>query len=404
MASVKIILRKDKTNAAGEAPLYIRVIKDRNTRFVSLGLKILPKDWNEEKMLVRKSHLKYMALNNFLSKKKSEAMGSALELETKHRSINARKLKEVIVGKQAQNFFDFVEEKSLIREKSLKYCTRKLYKYASEHLEGFVGHRDLYFDDITPAFLMDFENYLAGKCNLSPGSIEVILRFMKSTFNRAVNSDVISYNEYPFHRYKIKYHKAVRNYLSEEQLKQFCDFPVKEGSRYSIIKDMFIFSSFSGGLRFSDIVTLKWEHYDRADQRILKQLQKTGLKHQFKLTPTGITILERYHTKESKPTDYIFPLLKRNMPTDNSSDEYSKRIGYQNQYADQFLSEAGKKLKLPFSLSFHLSRHTFATRALMKGVRIEYVSKILGHSNIQTTQIYAKTISEEIDKAMAILD
>lgn len=271
MASVKIILRKDKVNAACEAPLYIRVIKDRNTKFVSLGLKISVKDWNDEKMLVRKSHPKYMALNNFLSKKKSEAMGSALELETKNRSVNTRKLKEAILGKQAQNFFAFAEEKSIQRDRSLKYGTQKLYNYSLSHLEAFVGHRDLYFDDITPAFLMDFENFMASRLKLSPGTIEVILRFLKSTFNRAVNSDVISYNDYPFHRYKIKYHKSARNYLTEEQLQQFVDTPVKPGTSMEIFKDMFIFSAFSGGLRFSDVVTLKWEHYDKTEQRVFKQ-------------------------------------------------------------------------------------------------------------------------------------
>jgi site-specific recombinase XerD len=60
----------------------------------------------------------------------------------------------------------------------------------------------------------------------------------------------------------------------------------------------------------------------------------------------------------------------------------------------------GKMLKLPFSLSFHLSRHSFATNALNNGMRIEHVSKLMDHTNISTTQIYAKIISEELDKAV----
>jgi site-specific recombinase XerD len=60
----------------------------------------------------------------------------------------------------------------------------------------------------------------------------------------------------------------------------------------------------------------------------------------------------------------------------------------------------GKMMKLPFSLSFHLSRHSFATNALNNGMRIEHVSKLMDHTDISTTQIYAKIISEELDKAV----
>jgi integrase/recombinase XerD len=60
----------------------------------------------------------------------------------------------------------------------------------------------------------------------------------------------------------------------------------------------------------------------------------------------------------------------------------------------------GTTMELPFTLSFHLSRHSFATNALNNGMRIEHVSKLMDHSNISTTQIYAKIISEELDKAV----
>ena len=68
----------------------------------------------------------------------------------------------------------------------------------------------------------------------------------------------------------------------------------------------------------------------------------------------------------------------------------------------QKLRRIGKDMELPFGLSFHLSRHTFATNALNNGMRIEYVSKLLDHSDIGITQIYGKVISEELDKAVEL--
>ena len=64
------------------------------------------------------------------------------------------------------------------------------------------------------------------------------------------------------------------------------------------------------------------------------------------------------------------------------------------------MTHIGEKLKLPFKLSFHVSRHTMATRALNKGMRIEHVSKLLQHSDLGVTQIYARIINEELDKAV----
>jgi site-specific recombinase XerD len=68
--------------------------------------------------------------------------------------------------------------------------------------------------------------------------------------------------------------------------------------------------------------------------------------------------------------------------------------------ANWHLKKLGEKIKLPFDLSFHLSRHSFATNALNNGMRIEHVSKLMDHRDISTTQVYAKIISEELDKAV----
>ena len=74
MASVKIIIRNDKINQkTGLAPLYIRIIKDRTSKFISLGIKIEPKYWNEEKMNIRKGATNYQELNNFIIQKRAEA-------------------------------------------------------------------------------------------------------------------------------------------------------------------------------------------------------------------------------------------------------------------------------------------------------------------------------------------
>lgn len=163
---------------------------------------------------------------------------------------------------------------------------------------------------------------------------------------------------------------------------------------------MFIFAVYAGGLRFSDVVTLKWENFNEKEQRITKGIRKTGRLHNFKIGQQAIDILHQYKTELAKPTDFIFPIIEDQELFEMNKDTEAQIINAKNILCGQKLRRIGKDLEFPFSLSFHLSRHTFATNALNNGMRIEYVSKLLDHSDIGITQIYAKVISEELDKAV----
>ena len=81
MASIKLILRHNKLDKSGDAPLYIRVIKDRKTKFISLGVKLNPKVWDEDKQIVKKKHTNSTRLNAFLSQKVADAQGEVADLE-----------------------------------------------------------------------------------------------------------------------------------------------------------------------------------------------------------------------------------------------------------------------------------------------------------------------------------
>lgn len=163
---------------------------------------------------------------------------------------------------------------------------------------------------------------------------------------------------------------------------------------------MFIFAVYAGGLRSSDVVSLKWQDYNEKEQRITKTIRKTGRTHQFKIGQNAINILHQYKTAISEPTDFVFPIIE-DVELFDANEEYQAHIiNAKNILCGQKLRRLGKDMELPFGLSFHLSRHTFATNALNNGMRIEYVSKLLDHSDIGITQIYAKVISEELDKAV----
>lgn len=163
---------------------------------------------------------------------------------------------------------------------------------------------------------------------------------------------------------------------------------------------MFLFSAFGGGLRISDVMLLQWKCYDEETQKITKVIQKTQKQHSFKLGAKSVAILNKYKPKTIDPEAFIFPVLDNPERIFNDEKYKSTRIRSKVRLGDVHLKKMGEDLKLPFNLHFHLSRHTFATNALNNGMRIEYVSKLLDHSSIQQTQVYAKIVSEELDNAV----
>ena len=154
---------------------------------------------------------------------------------------------------------------------------------------------------------------------------------------------------------------------------------------------MYVFACYTGGLRISDVLQLKWENYD--NDKISIRTMKTDDILSIKVPNKAKEILNKYHKPDSQPSDYIFPVMKNNMDYSNPKVLFNA-ISSGTAYANKDLYSLSKKCEFTKNIHFHTSRHTFATLALKKGMRIEYVSKLMAHSSIKTTQIYAKIVNE----------
>ena len=156
MASVKIIIRNDKINQkTGLAPLYIRIIKDRTSKFISLGIKIEPKYWNEEKMNIRKGATNYQELNNFIIQKRAEAEKISLDLESITSNLTSSAIKIQIKGKKSKNFFEYADKKFLELKHKIVFSTLKNYKGYISKFEKFCGTRNVKFNDINLNFIKE---------------------------------------------------------------------------------------------------------------------------------------------------------------------------------------------------------------------------------------------------------
>ena len=423
MATTKIILNLKKIKKNGEAPLYLRLTNNRKVNYMSIGLYIPPKNWDPDKQEIIGKIPDRDYLKAYVANKKAALLKSILTASEASEFVSNKKIKADFKGKGNTSFFTFANAFRDSAKKAGKISTYLKFKAVLTKLETFLKHKDIRFNDIDVAFLKAYEEHLrAGNPNPlnatrskkklgadgeilgysnSTNTIHTNLKAIRRIFNQAVAEDLVSFEKNPFLRYKLKWENPVKSFLTEEELALVDNFPIDPVTKKFHHRNMYIFAAYSGGLRVSDVLQLKWEHFD--GERIILKTQKTGSVISIKIPTRALEILNYYKTPESQPSDFIFPVLKNDL---DYSDPTILRntLSAANAYINKHLGEIKTSLGLNKPLNFHTSRHTFATRALKKGMRIEYVSKLMGHTSIKTTQVYAKIVNADLDQAMKDFD
>ena len=400
MASVKLILRLQQADATGACPLYIRVIKDRKSKLITTGLKLQPKDWDEAKQRIKKSMKNSTRYNAFLDQKIADASALIADSERKSKNITAKKLKEAIKGKDNVEFFKYAKAKLKKLQKTYTVNTYDNYLAQLHKFEKFINDSDLCFHDIDIVLLQDYMNYMSNTLKNNKTTQKLAMIVLSIIFKYAQAESLIEDNHYPFKNLKLEVAPSKRQFLTEQQFEMVRKLKINGIGKKELYRDLFIFSVSAGGLRFSDVISLRWKDYNEAESVINKQIAKSKRIHRLKIGETAVKIINKYKTQNTNPEDLIFPAIKQTNFHSLSDEEKDKIIASANSLCRSHLDNIGKELNLPFKLTYHLSRHTFATMALNKGMRIEHVSKLMDHSKISTTQIYAKIIDEELDKAV----
>lgn len=400
MASIKLILRTNQKDQTGHSPLYIRIIKDRKTKFITAGVKLKESEWDELKQKVKKNHPNSARMNANLSQKIADAEGQVADMERKVKTVSIKKLKEAIKGKEVPNFFTYSRKHCERIKGNVSISTYKTYGVYLDKFEKWVGTKDVYFDDITVSLLLDYLGYMSNVLKNGNTTQRYSIMILAIMFKEAIKEEIIPEYMYPFNKLTLKKDASKRQFLKKEQFEAIIDYKLQENSKACIYRDMFIFSIFAGGLRYSDVLEIQLKHFNEEERRIKKVIRKTGRVHQFKIGQVALDIIQKYKRENAEPDDFIFPIVT-NAELFLKNEEYRYAFSESTNKAANFqIQRIAKKLEIPVKISFHISRHTFATNALNNGMRIEHVSKLMDHNDISTTQIYAKIINEELDNAV----
>jgi integrase/recombinase XerD len=402
MSSVTIVFRKDKLNKKNEAPIHYRIIKDRKISYISTGYSVLESDWDDTNKKIKstakgKDHKETVAkMNAIISKRYSDIQKEVIELESAKRQVTSKQVKDIVFGKKPQDFYPFAKSIVESYQTDNKSGTYSRTSSVIAKMEEYAPN--LSFHDITPKFLSEYENHL--KTKKTPNSTNTIhanFKFIRLVFNKAFEMDIIELSLNPFLKYKMKTEKTQRDYLTEEELEAFSNVNTNTGTRMELHKDMFVFAAYTGGLRVSDMLQLQWKHFDGSN--INFTIKKTNNQLSIKVPNKALEILKKYKKDDSQNNDYIFDMLPANTFM-LSAKEIDDAISSATAYINKNLKLITSKTDIEKKISFHISRHTWATRALRKGISIDKVSKLMGHSAIKETQVYAKIVNSELDKAM----
>ena len=257
----------------------------------------------------------------------------------------------------------------------------------TKHLDKYKAKAT--FKQVNREYCRGFIEYLKSaqneksKGNLTAGSQSGYSRLLTVVLNTAVQDDYIMSN--PMKRLKRnelpKAPASNREYLTIDEIKKL----EKTDCTKETVKRAFLFTCFCG-LRYSDVEALKWGDIqtDNEGKKIIRYRQKKTKKSEY-LQVSDEAIKQLPVQNEAKEDEKIFKLS-------------------QNGYINQTLAGWGMAAGIGKKITFHVARHTYATLLLSLGVAIETVSKLLGHSDIKTTQIYAKVIDKSKREAVSKLD
>lgn len=358
---------RTKKIAQGKESIFLDIVKDGVRRKEYLGLYLVPEQTRADKVINRAT------------------MKAAEEIKAK-RLIELLEGKLTFAGEKAAkvNLIEWLEEQRLYYYDNDNMNYSKTIHNLIRHLELFKA-KQVTMKEVTPAFLRRFLEYLRGDGvnkyggRLCQETIYTYFTVLSILLNKAVRLDLIASN--PFHKLsqaeKPQRRTKKKEYLTLDEVKRMSAAECDDWR----VKYAFLFCCFTG-LRYVDVSRLKWKHIvevGKGEYQVELVQQKTKEPVYVPLSANALKWLpERgYDGKEN----YIFKFRDRSIIYD-------------------YLNKWAKTAGVEKHVTFHMSRHTCATLLLYYGTDLYTVSKILGHTSIKTTQVYAKVADEMKRKAV----
>ena len=265
--------------------------------------------------------------------------------------------------------------------------TYEEYLNALRHLKNFLRHKyrvsDIPFSALDDDFIRSYDFYLRVELKRMPNTILGVVTRMRKMIKYAICEGILTSD--PFLNYTPERPKPQQKYLTRAELEKIMYTPLDHPNRY-LVRDMFLFSCFTG-LAYRDMCNLSEQNlFYAGDGTIWAKgfRQKTGTPYEIPLMELPLQIIRKY--RGLAPEGKLLLMLG------------CKRMNIN-------LQKIARMCGIERRLVFHCGRHTYASEiTLSQGVPIETVSRMLGHSDLRSTRVYARITNDKIDRDMRQLE
>ena len=387
-------LKKNELKKNGNAPIMGRITIDGTPKTFGTKLEIDPNNWDLKHGRVQGKSAQALSINKKLDNIRGR-IDKIYEDMLKHEGFaTAQKVKLSFLGVGVMDdailkVFNNQNEdfKKLVEKEERSQSTYNKYITVYNHLTTFIKERyhrdDMAFRELTSDFIREFDFYLRYDLQSSHNTVWVYTMPVLALVELAIKKGLIRDN--PFQDYEINMEETDRGYILKEDVEKLM-MCVPPHPRYKLVKDLFIFSCFTG-LAYADIKKLtrnNIQSFFDGHQWIISRRKKSDIASNVRLMEIPKRIIEKY--QGTTRNEFIFPV-----PTNATCNTH---IGKLVEKAEIITEQ---------KVTFHTARHTFGTMFLTEGVPLESLSKMMGHKNISTTQIYAKITSQKISKDMDLV-
>lgn len=386
MITKKLVFdHRGRTKEKNEGPIELRVTVNSKPYYINTGVRVRSDQFNGERVVNhRDARLLNERLKDVVLKIETavnECIRKGLTIDVAHIKRQAYNVEEKAKHNETA-MIDWIDEQ--IPQLSIKSGTRERYCVTARRMREYGGL--MRWDDLTVENIYHWDSWLhkikkpvsngdvqAGRDGMYIGEAAVYNyhRTLRSLLSRAVKLGVIDANVYD--RMRGEFRKGIKDnveYLTEDEIAAIESLRPLDGTQMAMARDLFVFQMYTG-LSYSDAQSFDIRDYKKVDGKWVNvgERIKTGVSYVSVLLPQAVEVLERYGMQVPKVNNIQY----------NAS-----------------LKVIQQALGIRTKLHSHLARHTFATRALRLGAKIENVSRMLGHTNITQTQRYAKVLAQSV--------
>lgn len=389
--SINFVIKRNKTKN-DKAPVVCRITVNGKRVEISLKKSVDPKKWSIEAGRAKGTTEEARLLNQAIDLVSNEVMRHHNKMVMEGKPIDAQLIKNSFLG---------LTDKQYTLIESFNYHNLRMYPLIGIDVElgtykKFVtvlaklkkflkltyNREDMFLEELNYKFITDFEYYMKTEDRIIHNTALRYIRCLKKIVLMAIKNDWIQKN--PFANYSCQYTRVNREVLSNSDLNALWE-KTFDSPRLEEVKDVFLFCCYTG-YAFVDVERISRNDLEKGmdgEYWIFTERKKTGVTSNVPLLPQALALIEKYiNHPYCSSTEKLLPVKS-------------------NQKMNAYLKEVGAICGIKKNLTMHMARHTFATTVtLSNGVPIETVSKMLGHTKLATTQIYAQVLENKVSDDM----